>query len=182
MGATDGWFGVPIGNFYAWLFVTWAFSVLSRWLRDVADTRPALDWIQLLVPIPAFGIFLTMQVPFWIIKPLIDSSNGGGLFLFLIALAGFLGASAWGVFGPNRGRPDGSATAILDLRLAFATRVAIHGFFLLALFALGLAPREPVILLTAVILLAAEAPLALLTHGRRSAGVRARTVNAEAPA
>ena len=182
MGATDGWFGVPAGNFYAWLFVTWAFSFVSRWLRDVARSRPAIEWIQLLVPIPAFVIFLVMQVPFWIVKPLIDSTNGGGLILFLISFAGFLGAAAWGVFGPNRGIPDGSSTAILDLRLAFATRVAIHGFFLVALFALGLAAREPVILLTAVILLAAEAPLALLTHGRQSAGMRARAVNAEAPA
>jgi hypothetical protein len=182
MGATDGWFGVPVGNFYAWLFVTWAFSFVSRWLRDAARSRPALEWIQLLVPIPAFVIFLVMQVPFWIIKPLIDSTTGGGMILFLIAFAGFLGAAGWGVFGPNRGVPDGSSTAILDLRLAFATRVAIHGFFLLALFALGLAAREPVILLTAVILLAAEAPLALLTHGRRAAGTPARTVNAEAAA
>ncbi len=75
MGATDGWFGVPAGNFYAWLFVTWAFSFVSRWLRDAARTRPALEWIQLLVPIPAFVIFLVMQVPFWIVKPLIDSTN-----------------------------------------------------------------------------------------------------------
>jgi hypothetical protein len=182
MGATDGWFGVPAGNFYAWLFVTWAFSFLSRWLRDVAHTRPALEWIQLLVPIPAFVIFLVMQVPFWIVKPLIDSSAGGGLILFLISFAAFLGAAGWGVFGPDRGIPDGSTTAILDLRLAFATRVAIHGFFLLALFAMGLAFREPVILLTAVILLAAEAPLAVLTHERHAAATHERAVNVEAAA
>ena len=182
MGATDGWFGVPAGNFYAWLFVTWAFSFLSRWLRDAARTRPALEWIQLLVPVPAFVLFLAMQVPFWIIKPLVDSTTGGGLILFLIAFAGFVGAAAWGVFGPNRGVPDGSSTAMLDLRLAFATRVAVHGFFLFALFAMGLASREPVLLITALVLLAAEAPLAWLTQGRQSAGARARAVNAEAAA
>jgi len=182
VGATDGWFGVPAGNFYAWLFVTWAFSYVSRWLRDVARTRPTAEWLQLLVPIPAFVIFLFTLVPFSVVKPLIDSTTGGGLILFLIALAGFVGAAAWGVFGPDRGVPDGSSTAILDLRLAFATRVAVHGFFLVALFAMGLAFREPVILLTAVILLAAEAPLAILTHGRRSAGTRARPVNVEAAA
>jgi hypothetical protein len=182
VGATDGWFGVPAGNFYAWLFVTWAFSYVSRWLRDVAGTKPAMEWLQLLVPIPTFVIFLFTLVPFSVVKPLIDSTTGGGLILFLIAFAGFVGAAARGVFGPNRGVPDGSSTAILDLRLAFATRVAMHGFFLLALFAMGLAFREPVILLTALVLLAAEAPLAVLTHGRRSAGTRARTVNVEAAA
>jgi len=182
VGATDGWFGVPAGNFYAWLFVTWAFSFVSRWLRDVARTRPSVEWLQLLVPVPAFVIFLFTLAPFSLIKSLIDSTTGGGLILFLIALVGFVGAAGWGVFGPNRGEPDGSSTAILDLRLAFATRVAVHGFFLVALFAMGLAVREPVILLTALVLLAAEAPLALLTHGRRSAGTRARSVNVEATA
>jgi hypothetical protein len=182
VGATDGWFGVPAGNFYAWLFVTWAFSFVSRWIRDLARTRPALDWLQPLVPIPAFAIFLVALVPFSIIKPLVDSTRGGGLVLFLIALVGFVGAAAWGVFGPDRGDPDGSATAIVDLRLAFATRVAVHGFFLVALFVMGLALREPVILLTALVLLGAEAPLAVLTHGRRSARTRARAVNVEAAA
>jgi hypothetical protein len=182
VGAADGWFGVPAGNFYAWLFVTWAFSVVSRWLRDLARTRPALDWLQLLMPIPAFAIFLVALVPFSVVKPLVDSTRGGGLVLFLIALVGFVGAAAWGVFGPDRGEPDGSSTAILDLRLAFATRVAVHGFFLVALVVMGLALREPVILIAAFVLLAAEAPLALLTHGRRSARTRARAVKLEAAA
>ena len=180
--STDGWFGVPAGNFYAWLFVTWAFSFVSRWLRDVARTRPAVEWLQLLVPVPAFVIFLVSQVPFWLVKPLIDSTTGGGLTLFFIAFAGFVGAAGWGIFGPNRGEPDGSSTAILDLRLVFATRVAVHGFFLVALFAMGLAVREPIILLTALVLLAAEAPLGVLTHGRRSAVTRTGAVNVEATA
>ena len=179
VGATDGWFGVPAGNFYAWLFVTWAFSYVSRWLRDASRSRPALEWLQLLVPIPAFVIFLFTLAPFSLIKPLVDSTVGGGLILFLIALAGFLAAAAWGVFGPNRGEPDGAATAILDLRLAFVTRLAVHGFFLVSLFVMGLAFREPVILLTALILLAAEAPLAMLTDARHSAVRRGRAATAE---
>ncbi len=182
VGATDGWFGVPAGNFYAWLFVTWAFSYVTRWLRDAARARPALDWLQLLVPLPAFVIFLVTLVPFWVIKPQIDSTFGGGLVLFLIALAGFVAAAAWGVFGPDRGEPDGSATAILDLRLAFVTRAAVHGFFLVALLVMGLAAREPVILLSALVLLAAEVPLAVLTHGRHSTRAHARAVSLEAAA
>ncbi len=182
VGPTDGWFGVPAGNFYAWLFVTWAFSFVSRWLRDVARTRPGLEWLQLLVPIPAFVIFLITLVPFSVVKPLVDSTTGGGLILFLIALAVFLAAAVRGVFGPDRGDPDGSKTAILDLRLAFATRVAVHGFFLVALFVMGLAFREPVILATALVLLAAEVPLAMLTYGRRPSGTRTSAASAEASA
>ena len=182
VGASDGWFGVPAGNFYAWLFVTWAFSFVSRWLRDAARTRPARAWLQLLVPAPAFAIFLVMLVPFSVVQPLVDPAPGGGLVLFLIALAGFLAAAAWGTFGPDRDEPDGSSTAILDLRLAFATRIAVHGFFLVALLVMGLAVREPVILLTALLLLAAEVPLAVLTRGRHSAKARARGVRLEAAA
>ena len=182
VGATDGWFGVPAGNFYAWLFVTWAFSVVSRWLRDAAKSRPSVEWLQLLVPIPAFVIFLFTLAPFSLVKPLVDSTVGGGLILFLIALAGFLAAAAWGVFGPHRGEPDGAATAIVDLRLAFVTRVAVHGFFLVALFVMGLAFTEPVILLTALVLLAAEIPLAMLTLARHPAGKGRRAVTAKAAA
>jgi len=182
VGATDGWFGVPAGNFYAWLFVTWAFSFVSRWLREATDRRPALEWLQLLVPIPAFAIFLVTLAPFSLVKPLVDSTTGGGLILFLIALVGFTAAAARGVFGPDRGEPNGSSTAILDLRLAFATRIAVHGFFVVALFVMGLAVREPVLLLTALVLLAAEIPLAVLTHGRRSAGDGSGIVELEAAA
>ena len=167
VGPTDGWFGVPAGNFYAWLFVIWAFSFVSRWLRDAARGRPRLEMAQLLVPIPAFVIFLFTLVPFSVVKPLIDSTLGGGLILFVIALAGFLAAAAWGVFGPNRGEPDGSSTAILDLRLAFATRLAVHGFFLVALLVIGVATREPVLLAVSLLLIAAEIPLAVLVHQRR---------------
>ena len=74
----DGWFGVPYGNFYAWLFVTLGFSLLTRWLRDAARTRPSLEWLQLLVPFPAFVLLIAGLIPFILIKPLIDSAPGGG--------------------------------------------------------------------------------------------------------
>jgi hypothetical protein len=169
VGVTDGWFGVPAGNFYAWLFVTWAFSFLSRWLRDASAGRPALEWLQLAIPFPAFVILLVSLVPFTVLQPVVDPTPGGGMLLFLITLAAFVGAAAWGVFGPDRGNPDGSATAILDLRLAFGTRVAIHLFFLAALFVRGVATTEPILLLVALVLLAAELPLGVIVEHRRRA-------------
>jgi len=169
VGAADGWFGVPAGNFYAWLFVTLAFSFLSRWLRDASARRSSLEWLQLAVPIPAFALLLVSLVPFTMLRPFVDPAPGGGLLLFLITLAAFVGAAAWGTFGPDRGRPDGSDTAILDLRLAFGTRVAIHLFFLAALFVLGLATSAPILLVVSVTLLAAELPLGAVVERRRSA-------------
>src|SRR6186997_1635018 len=164
----DGWFGVPAGNFYSWLFVTLGFSLVTRHLRDAAARRPSLDWLQLLVPIPAFVLLVTSIVPFAIVKPFVDPSPGGGIVLFAVTLAAFVAVGAWGVFGPDRGRPDGAAFAIVDLRFAFATRVAIHLVFLFALFSLGLATQTPMLLAAALFFLALEAPLAWLTERRHS--------------
>ncbi len=168
LGPADGWFGVPAGNFYAWLFVILAFSSLTRWLREAARERPARDWWQLAVPVPSFVLLLLSLVPFTALVPLVDPVPGGGMILFVIALLAFLGVAAWGVWGPDRTRPDGAAEAILDLRLAFGTRLVIHLFFLGALFAMGLATRLPVLLVVALGMLAAELPLVRLVAARRA--------------
>jgi Carotenoid biosynthesis protein len=166
LSSDAAWFGVPAGNFYAWLFVTLGFSLLTRWLRDRAPRGSAMEWLQLLVPIPAFAILLLSLVPFTILQPLIDPTPGGGMLLFLVTFAAFLAAAAWGVFGPDRGRPDGQGAAILDLRLALLTRAVIHLFFLVALVISGLALGLPVLLAVALALLALEVPLTWLTATR----------------
>jgi hypothetical protein len=169
IGPTDGWFGVPAGNFYSWLFVTLAFSSLTRWLRHVAAGRPALEWLQLGVPLPAFGLLLAGIVPFAVVHPIVDPRPGGGMLLFVIVLAAFLAVSAWGVWGSDHTRSHGERLAILDLGLALGTRVAIHGFFISALVLIGAAGKQPVLLVVAVALLAAEWPLGRLVHARHAA-------------
>jgi Carotenoid biosynthesis protein len=166
IGTDQGWFGVPAGNFYAWLFVTWSFSLLARWLREGSRERPNVEWLQLLVPIPAFALLLLGILPFTWIKPIVDPTPGGGLGLFGLALAAFMALSAWAVWGPDRGTPDGAGDAIVDLRLAFATRIAIHLVFLAGLFALGLATTAPMLLLVATVMLLLELPLARLAGTR----------------
>ena len=179
IGLEQGWFGVPAGNFYSWLFVTWSFSFLTRWLRDAVHGRPTLEWLQLLVPIGAFGLLLAAIVPFTILKPMVDPAPGGGMALFAIALFVFVVVAAWGVWGPDLVAPDGARIAILDLRLAFATRVAIHLVFLGALLWLGLATVAPMLLVAALAFLLAELPLGWLVASRRDAvvtsGVMPRT-------
>jgi hypothetical protein len=166
IGPEMGWFGVPAGNFYAWLFVTFGFSLFTRWLRELAHRRPAIEWLQLLVPLPAFAVLIASIWVFAVLKPIVDPDPGGGLLIFWVALAGFVAISAWAIWGPDRGRPDGASEAILDLRLAFATRLAIHLVFLAALLWLGLAVTAPVLLIVALAMLAAEVPLSRLTHAR----------------
>ena len=174
IGPEMGWFGVPAGNFYAWLFVTFGFSLVTRRLRDAAHRRPGLEWLQLLVPMPAFAILLISIVPFAIVRPLVDADPGGGLALFALTLGAFVALGAWAIWGPDRERPDGAREAILDLRLAFATRLAIHAFFLVALIVMGIASAEPPLLVVALVMLSAEAPLAWLTE-RRHASANAPT-------
>ena len=96
IGPTEGWFGVPWGNFYAWLFVTLGFSLVTRWLRHAARGRRAIEWLQLLVPLPAFALLLIGLMPFIAIKPLVDNTPGGGGAMFLITLAAFVGVSGVG--------------------------------------------------------------------------------------
>jgi len=164
----QGWFGVPAGNFYAWLFVTLGFCLLSRWLRDVSARWPTLEWLQLGVPVPAFAILLTSIIPFALIMERTDAPTGGGLWLFALTLAVFVAIAGLGVFGPGRQLPDGKANAIVDLRLAFFTRFSMHGFFLLALIVMGLVTRLPVLLLTSLLLFAADIGVARLVDRRRT--------------
>jgi hypothetical protein len=163
----QGWFGVPAGNFYAWLFVTLGFSLLSRWIRDFSVRHPSLEWLQLGVPVPAFAILITSIIPFAVIMELTGAEPGGGLWLFGLALAVFVAIALLGIFGPGRQAPDGQANAIVDLRLAFFTRFSMHGFFLLALVLMGLATQLPVLLLTSVALFAADVALSRLVEQRR---------------
>jgi hypothetical protein len=173
IGPEQGWFGVPAGNFYAWLFVTLGFSLVTRWVRAEAGTAPRRDWWQLAAPIAAYGVLLAGLLPFIWLKPLTDDQPGGGLGLFAITLLAFVAVAAWGVWGPDRIAPDGDRTAILELRLAVLTRIAIHLFFLGGLVLLASNGRFgtglPVLLSVALLLLAAELPLTLLARGRLSA-------------
>jgi Carotenoid biosynthesis protein len=174
VGPDQGWFGVPAGNFYAWLFVTLGFSVLSRWLRDAAASRPRLEWLQLAVPVPAFAVLLISIIPFALIMELTNAEPGGGLWLFGLTLIVFVAVAGVGTFGPGRQAPDGRASAIVDLRLAFFTRFSMHGFFLIALLVMGLATSEPVLLLTSLVLLAADIGVARLVDQRRNEAVGER--------
>jgi hypothetical protein len=169
IGPADGWFGVPAGNFYSWLFVTLAFSSLTRWLRHVAVRRPSLEWLQLAVPLPAFGLLLVGIIPFAVVHPIDDPRPGGGMQLIVLVLAVYVAIASRGVWGPDRIRSYGERLAILDLGLALGTRVAIHGFFIIALVLMGAAWNLPVLLVAAVILLALEWPLGRLAHARHTA-------------
>ncbi len=179
----QAWFGVPAGNFYAWLFVALGFSLVSRWLRDAVSRRAAGDWLQLLVPALAYVILIAGLVPFIILQPLLEPGHGEGLGIFAVTLAIFAAIAGYGVWGPNRIAPDGAGTAIVDLRLAFASRLAIHAVFITALFVMGLQASVPILLVVALVLVTGEIPLAWLVSARLKTHLAlARSVREQAAA
>jgi hypothetical protein len=169
IGPTDGWFGVQAGNFYTWLFVTFGFSVLTRWLRDRAARRRGAEWLQLLVPVPAYAILIAAIIPYAFISARTNAPTGGALWLSFVCIGLFVMVAARGVFGTGRQPPDGQAAAIVDLRLAIFTRLSIQGFFLLALLIMGIATELPVLLVTSVVLILVDVWLSRLIDQRRAA-------------
>jgi hypothetical protein len=166
IGPTDGWFGVQPGNFYTWLFVTFGFSLLTRWLRDRASRRRNAEWLQLAVPAPAFGILVASIFPYAAVSVWTNAPTGGPLWLSGLAIAIFVGVAWRGVFGSGRQPPERGGVAIVDLRLAFFTRLSIQAFFLGALLVMGFAMQIPVLLVVSIGLLVLEIPLGLLVNAR----------------
>ena len=146
-----------------------------------SSSRPTAGWLQLGVPLAAWPILLLAIVPFSILKRMLDNAPGGGLAIFAATLVALTVAAGWAALGPDRAPPDGRMGAIADLRLAFGTRLAIHLVFLVALLALGISAREPVLLVVAAALLAAELPLAWLVRERRRLSTAPRAERASLP-
>lgn len=168
IGPTDGWFGVQPGNFYTWLFVTFGFSLLTRSLRDRTTRHRAAEWLQLLVPIPAFAILIGSIVPYALLSVWTNAPTGGPLWLSAVAIAVFAVVAWRGIFGSRRQPPERGLVAMVDLRLAFFTRLSMQAFFLGALLVMGFATRLPVLLAVSVGLLVAEIPLVRLVNARLS--------------
>ena len=161
---TDGWFGVPAGNLYTWLFITLSFSLLARLVRVAAQRRPSAEWLQLLVPVPAFFVVLVAITALALFERAFPPPPGGWMEAFGVTLAVFVALAVRGLATRvDRDLARSPSASLLDLRLAFFNRLVIHGFFLSAFFAMGLAAQVPALLLVALAMLALELPLALWT-------------------
>jgi hypothetical protein len=175
IGPTDGWFGVQAGNFYTWLFVTLGFSFLTRWLRDRAARRRGAEWLQLLIPVPAYAILVASIIPYAYISASTNAPTGGALWLSFLSIGLFAAVAGRGVFGSGRQPPDGQMAAIVDLRLAFFTRFTVQVFFLTAMLVMGVATQLPILLVTSVSLLAVDVWLSRLVSLRRAEATAATT-------
>ncbi len=98
-----GFFGVPAGNYYGWLFVAFGFSAWTRWVRARGGARSTGSWLQLLVPVPAYLTLLLALVPFIVLQQRFFGGPTGGFPPFLATLALFSLVAGWSI-RKGRGR------------------------------------------------------------------------------
>lgn len=160
--ADQGWFGVPWGNFFAWLFVAFWFSFFTRRVRAQQNGK---RW-QWAVPLLAFGGLIATLVPFVALEnvgalPFVvdDSSryHNQVWIIFALTLALFVGVTWWALLQKRvpRETPDHWLLGI---------RLVIHLLFLFALFAAGIYLTAPLLLVVALAMVAVE--LVFLWHWR----------------
>jgi Carotenoid biosynthesis protein len=134
-----GFFGVPAGNYYGWLFVAFGFSAWTRWLRAHAPRWSGSGWLQFLVPIPAYLTLLIALVPFIVLQQLFFGGPTGGFPPFLFALALF-------VLLTGRSIAVARGHLVSPLAMPLFPRLLMHGYFITAGIVLGIFQQLPVLL------------------------------------
>ena len=151
-----GFFGVPAGNYYGWLFVALGFSAWTRWVRarGHADSSP---WLQLFVPFPAYLTLLLALVPFIALQQFFFGGPMGGFPPFLVTLA---------LFAVLTGRSirRGEGRLPKPWMMPLFPRLLIHGYFLSAGILLGIFQELPVLLAMSLGMAAIEFSLAPATR------------------
>jgi uncharacterized membrane protein len=150
-----GFFGVPAGNYYGWLFVAFGFSLWTRRLRARRTLRDRLPWLQVLVGIPAYLTLLVALVPFIVLQQLFFGGPTGGFPPFVFVLVLFAAVTAaW--------LRRSSARLPAPWQLPVLPRLLIHGYFIGAGVILQIFARLPILLVVSLTMLLIE-----LSIGRR---------------
>jgi Carotenoid biosynthesis protein len=146
-----GFFGVPAGNFYGWLFVAFGFSAWTRWVRAHAGARSA--WLQWLVPVPAYLTLLLALVPFILLQQRFFGGPTGGYPTFVVTLALFVVVAGYATRTAEGRLPR-------PWQMPLLPRLMIHGYFLSAGILLGIFQQLPVLLAISLGMVVIELSLA----------------------
>jgi hypothetical protein len=163
--ADEGWFGVPWGNFFAWIFVAFWFSFFTRLVRAQEDKTGFISRFgQWCVPIAAFVGLIGTLVPFVAIEntaalPLVPDEAGsyqnGVWMVFAITLGLFAVVTVWALFQKRVAREPADHWLLLN-------RFGIHLLFLAAMVVTGMYLQAPLLLVVALVMLGVELVLAWL--------------------
>jgi hypothetical protein len=134
-----GFFGVPAGNYYGWLFVAFGFSAWTRWLRAHVRPDSGWRWLQLLVPVPAYLTLLLALVPFIVLQQRFFGGPTGGFPTFLAMLALFLVLTGYAIRNAEGRLPHPWLMPLLP-------RLMIHAYFVGAGIVLGIFLQLPILL------------------------------------
>jgi hypothetical protein len=160
----QGWFGVPWGNFFAWLFVAAFFSFFTRIVRRLqAERGPTQGWWQLAVPLLAYvGLLVTIESHGLLEYKVFQLNQDSVWPLFALTLT-FITVVTLYALARERRRPREAAD-----RWLIGVRAVIHFYFLAAIFVTGIFLQLPVLLWTALAMIALELVLTYrLTHPAR---------------
>jgi hypothetical protein len=159
----QGWFGVPWGNFYSWLFVAAMFSFFTRLIRRREAERGAgQGWWQLGVPLLAYSGLLSSLVPFIFLQMTVFAANRQNTApIFLVTLTLFIAITLYGLW-ISRLRPRAEPDHWL-----IVVRGAIHITFLAAILVTGIFVRLPILLWVALAMLALEVVLTFILRRMR---------------
>lgn len=178
--ADEGWFGVPWGNFFAWLFVAFWFSFFTRLARAKSGTRISQKngflISQWFVPLLAFLALIATLIPFVAIEntaalPFVPDNaqvyNNNVWLIFALTFALFVGVTWWALLKQRAPRENIDHWLLL-------TRWVIHFLFLAALLATGIYLDAPLLLVVACVMLGVEIVLTwrwlveLIRHARHA--------------
>lgn len=155
-----GYFGVPAGNFYAWLFVALMFSIVTRRLRGkdltgFQNLSGLISW-QWAAPFIAYPLMLAAQLPFVLVtRNFYAGVKGAGMEIFVAATILFTMVALRGVQTLKRTEP-----LVLDFWPTFI-RWLMHLTFLISLLAYRMYETVPFLLFISLLALLAEGVLLL---------------------
>lgn len=140
-----GWFGVPAGNLYSWMWVAFAYSLMTRIVRRLAAGDPGRAAYQWLAPVAAY-LFLFVAINLVGLASVslgwLDEAKRLWVFYAHCAFFTLVVLASRAAGGRKRGEP---VAGILT-----ASRLAIHLYFLAALALTGMGLRVPALAFVAL--------------------------------
>ncbi len=142
----EGWFGVPAGNLYSWMWVAFSYSLATRIVRRVAKKDRARYLYQVLVPFAAYlFLFIVIAIVGLLNFHLGLARESEKLWVFYVHVCLFSLIVVGGAFLRRKGFLGGEKIPEVFLW----SRLLIHIYFLIVLLVTGMILKIPLLGLVA---------------------------------